>query len=517
MAATAPVAAVTIANPSFEGAWKSSLPSCWMVDGGAKSSTSGVAHSGKYSAKLSISKVSSSPRLVIDRKTAGCAPVVAAGRQYTVSIYYRSSVPVRIMGHVNTAAGGWTWIGQSAEFPATSTWRLATYTTPALPAAAQGRPASFGMALSKAGWFTIDDVSVVALPAGAANPTGSPSQTPSASPTSAPSTTPPITIPSTPPVTSAPTKQGADETVTGGGTVTVRTAAELKAALAAALPGQTIALADGTYAGNFTLKRSGTAQQPIRIVGSRAAIIDGGKVSGGVSLHLDSVSYVAVQGITIRNAQKPLLLDQSSRVTLTGLDVGVAGTEAVTFRNNSTDNVLSASLVHDAGLSEKDYGEGVYIGIAYSKWSSSYSRTAGKPDASDRNQIVGNHIWGTTAEPIDIKEGTTGGLISGNLLDGTALTGANYADSWIDVKGNGYRILANTGVNSGTVLLDGYQQHVATTGWGRANIFDGNVSAVNGKGYGISVQDASAGTVVYNTNTVTGAAKGLSNQPITVK
>ena len=76
----------------------------------------------------------------------------------------------------------------------------------------------------------------------------------------------------------------------------------------------------------------------------------------------------------------------------------------------------------------------------------------GEPDHRDRNQVLRNEIWATTSESIDIKEGTSGGLIEGNRFDGSGLSGA---DSWVDVKGNGYTILGNTiGTNS---PKDGYQ------------------------------------------------------------
>jgi len=44
---------------------------------------------------------------------------------------------------------------------------------------------------------------------------------------------------------------------------------------------------------------------------------------------------------------------------------------------------------------------------------------------------------------MDIKEGTTGGPISGNTF-GAGMSGS-WADSWIDLKGNGWVIQNNHG------------------------------------------------------------------------
>jgi hypothetical protein len=305
---------------------------------------------------------------------------------------------------------------------------------------------------------------------------------------------------------------GASGTAAPPAVVDVSTAGQLSSALSSAVPGRTIRLADGTYRGNFSLRTSGTASAPIRITGSRRAVLDGGTLASGYVLHLDRADYVQVDGITVRNGQKAVVLDQSSHVTLTRLDLRSTGSEVLLLRNYSCDNVVSDSEIHDSGRVTAGYGEGVYIGLSRSNWSSAgQSRTNGGPDRSDRNTVVGNHIYATTAENVDVKEGTTGGRISGNRFDATGISGANYADSWVDIAGNGYLVENNVGVNAGAVLVDGYQTHVIVSGWADGNVFRGNASAVNGPGYGIAIATPSSGNVVFAGNTATGARKGLTN------
>jgi hypothetical protein len=41
------------------------------------------------------------------------------------------------------------------------------------------------------------------------------------------------------------------------------------------------------------------------------------------------------------------------------------------------------------------------------------------------------------AECIDVKEGTRGGLIASNTMDGAGEKGLNFADSLLDMKGVG--------------------------------------------------------------------------------
>jgi hypothetical protein len=299
----------------------------------------------------------------------------------------------------------------------------------------------------------------------------------------------------------------------GGTTVNVSTASQLSAALNNAVAGQTIQLASGTYVGTFTLARSGTASARITITGPATAVIQGTSVGGGYGLHLDHSSYATVRGITLTNAQKGIICDGVTNVLIDGVTVHDVGMEGIHLRSFSSNNTIQNAHVFSTGLSSPGFGEGLYVGSANSNWAS-YS--GGQPDASNSNQLLNNTLGpNVAAECIDIKEGTTGGLVQGNHFDSTGITGQNFADSWIDVKGNGWQIVGNTGTNpSGSLLVDGIQTHVQLPGWGNDNTFSGNDLTVNAAGYGFNVASGSTGNVVRSDNTVRGAAKGTANVPL---
>lgn len=88
--------------------------------------------------------------------------------------------------------------------------------------------------------------------------------------------------------------------------VNVATAADLTTALAAAAPGDVITLAAGTYAGEFTLNASGTADDPIVITGvdRDAVILDGGNAGGNV-LAIEG-SYTHVEKVTLQHDERAL-------------------------------------------------------------------------------------------------------------------------------------------------------------------------------------------------------------------
>jgi hypothetical protein len=288
-------------------------------------------------------------------------------------------------------------------------------------------------------------------------------------------------------------------------TVTATTAAELTAALAGAGPGTVIHLADGVYVGNFVGTGAGTREQPIMLCGGKGAVLDGGGTDDGYVLHLDRASYWTVQGFTVRNGQKGVMLDETTRSVVQDLAVQSMGDEAIHLRKFSTDNRVLGNTIRGTGLRKAKFGEGVYIGTAESNWC---DVSACEPDKSDRNQISGNSISDTTAENIDIKEGTSSGFLMDNSFDGSGIT---QADSWVDVKGRGWRIERNTGRNS---PLDGFQTHEIVDGWGTENVFRHNVAEVNGPGLGYSLKPVRE-NVVDCSNSASQARQGLSNVPCT--
>jgi hypothetical protein len=174
----------------------------------------------------------------------------------------------------------------------------------------------------------------------------------------------------------------------------------------------------------------------------------------------------------------------------------------VHLRRNSTRNVVRGLTIGQTGLRKPKFGEGVYIGTAESNWC---EITNCAQDHSDGNWVLGNNFTATSAEAVDIKEGTSGGVVFGNRFNGAGITGA---DSWVDVKGNGWLIAGNRGTRA---PVDGYQVHEIVDGFGYRNLFSGNISDVDASGLAIKVTKTRSGNVVRCNNSQTGAAEGLTN------
>lgn len=369
---------------------------------------------------------------------------------------------------------------------------------------------------------TSNTIAVSAVPTLTTAPTGvisQPSATtvPSVAPTSLPSPTPTVTLPTATPTAVPPVSQEP-------GTVQVNSSAALAAALANAKPGDVINLADGKYqgrqlatipvggkfyTGSFVLSKSGTASNPIVIQGSRNAVIDGNGLGGTYGLYLINANYVQLKGFTVSNAQKGIILDNANNNLIEDVEVTETGMEGIHLRSFSSNNVVRNNYIHHIGRSKKTgvidegYAEGVYIGTANSNWG---TYTNGQPDKADNNRIIGNRIEYTGGEGIDVKEGTTNGLIENNTFNNAGIAGG-FSDSWIDVKGNKWTISGNKGINA---LKDGYQVHGVYAGWGNNNTFTNNV-AEKVKEYGFWVQNNVQGTIIACSNTAPGAPLGLAN------
>ncbi|MGD9484915.1 right-handed parallel beta-helix repeat-containing protein [Streptomyces sp. TRM70308] len=294
-----------------------------------------------------------------------------------------------------------------------------------------------------------------------------------------------------------------------GDAVTVTDGAELKAALAAAVPGRTIRLADGTYRGNFKITRPGTAERRVTLTGSPRAELVTPNAGGGYGLHVNGASHWTIHGITVTGGQKGIMVDASDHVVIDSVTVHGLTMEGVHFRNSSSHGVLRNSRIRDTGTAGNGMGEGVYVGSANTL-----------TDRSDHVRILDNVIGPRVGgENVDIKEGTTGGVVSGNTFYGDGLTGAHYDDSWVDVKGNGYLIEGNSG--HGT-LQDGYQTHSQRPGWGCGTVFRANHSDLTGaRGSGRYAFDIthhdprSCPVTVAGDNTVVGG-DGLVNPGIPI-
>ncbi|WP_019422242.1 right-handed parallel beta-helix repeat-containing protein [Paenibacillus sp. OSY-SE] len=258
-------------------------------------------------------------------------------------------------------------------------------------------------------------------------------------------------------------------TPTGKNAISCSTASCLSSALKNVMPGNKIVLAPGTYKGSFSSDVNGTAEQPIIIQSedpANPAVLSGHSTGSGFSLRVRG-DYWNVRDLQFTNAQKGIILDHSNHTLITNVEVYNIGSEGVHFRDGSSYSTIQNSNIHHTGRTSPGYGEGVYVGSAEG---ASYNQATHYNTI--RNVVIGPHV---TAEHIDIKERTLGTVVENCTFYGEGISGKNYADSFIDVKGNEAVIRNNVGYqDSNSNIIDAFQLHQIVAGWGINNKFTNN-------------------------------------------
>jgi hypothetical protein len=287
-------------------------------------------------------------------------------------------------------------------------------------------------------------------------------------------------------------------------TVEVGNFSQLKAAVAASKPGTVIRMRPGTYVGYVLLPNSGTAERPIWLCGPRTAIIERENAGAGFAVHVENADHVIVSGMTIRKATQAVAVSSSAHVTVSDIYATNIGQEAIKIRYGTTDSAIIGNTIRNTGTVRPEFGEGVYLGTSPVKWCE-YTKCA--PDRSDRNLVAYNDIAGTRSDPIEAKQGTTGGSIIGNRIDGGSLT---EVTSLMYVKGNDYLVRDNVGTNAkGDAFIANFDV-AANPDWGKRNVFVNNSATVTRPGYGVYVRTGYGNLVACN-NTVSGSGSDRTN------
>lgn len=315
---------------------------------------------------------------------------------------------------------------------------------------------------------------------------------------------PPPTTPDPPPPPSGGSFTACDDLPSAVRTANVSTQSELTSALSNAQPGDRIVLAPGTYSGRKSItNRSGTQSQPIVLCGPRTAVLTG-------DLRPNGISWWIFQGFTIRAAFQAFYAKNTRNTRLRGLEIYDVSQEAVHFLCNSTDNVLEGSHIHDTGLTKPSSGEAVYLGTYPRDYEVRCGTSAA--DQSDRNHVLNNRFGpNVPSEDVDAKEGTSGGVIRGNVSDGggkRAISG--HFEASIAIKGStsGYVVEDNTlnpAAQDGSALGNGIYVYSGGSG----HQIRGNAIDMSGAGgYGIKMNGS--GTISCDNSVTDGRLSNVS-------
>lgn len=280
--------------------------------------------------------------------------------------------------------------------------------------------------------------------------------------------------------------------------VNVSTTTELTSATLNAKAGDTIWVASGKYelpssncqndkfvnetgrdCGRIWLGADGTKNNPIVLAGSDPANppeIYGTAVNSNYGIHVTG-NYVVLKNLKIHTFSKGVVFDNSVGALMEDCEVYHTGTELVHVRDSSQQVTLNRNFIHGSGFDVAQYGEGIYVGTYYKGWASSQQsdknagfwgesasqhRYSGYDWRVNDTKITCNIVKATTAENIDVKEGTVRGVVQGNMFigDSTNYDGqVDHDDANIDMKGASWTVTGNYFYNSLKQGLPYYNSH----------------------------------------------------------
>ena len=258
--------------------------------------------------------------------------------------------------------------------------------------------------------------------------------------------------------------------------IEVASVEELHKALSKANAGHIIQVSPGIYdysqyerSSKFYGTADGNKNSPIIITAkdpNNPPILTGPNLEHNYVLHITG-DYWIIENIKIAYSQKGIVLDNSNYSIIRNVEVYSTGAEAIAIRDGSSNCLVQKCYIHNTGLVTPGYGEGIYIGSSES--------TTGYDYKCNNNIIEGCIFRDIAAEPIDIKEYTTGQEVFGCIFYGDGISGENYAGSFIDIAGNDCYIHDNVGFrNQNKKVVAAFEVHRIVEGWGDGHKFINN-------------------------------------------
>jgi hypothetical protein len=153
-------AANLVTNPGFETDGTDGMPSCWEKSGWGDNdfsfTTTSDAHSGAKAMQVTVTRRVDGDRKALITESTACAPVVTAGKQYDLGLWYKTTTPdanVTLFRHDTTA--GWQYWTDLKTLDMSSSWAQATVRTPEVPAGTDR--ITWGVSVYGTGSATTDD------------------------------------------------------------------------------------------------------------------------------------------------------------------------------------------------------------------------------------------------------------------------------------------------------------------------------------------------------------------------
>jgi copper-binding protein NosD len=263
--------------------------------------------------------------------------------------------------------------------------------------------------------------------------------------------------------------------------VNVSTKAQLDAALSAALPGDQIRLAGGTYTGRADFSRAGNASNRIVICGMPGAwpVMTGGrfKVSGSFAI-ITGIVFAGPNGsdVNVYLASPHDLLFTHNQVRNSDWHAGVSC-------EGSYNVVISYNYIHHNGGVSGEIDHGIYY-------------RAQKTTASTRNLIANNVITTSVGRGISMHD-NGGGAISYTTVTGNTIVGNGSTGILVATNAGGENVIANNVIANNGITYS-YKQIRIHSGANNNKILNNIVWSPTASRSGIEIASGTSNTISGN-------------------
>lgn len=227
--------------------------------------------------------------------------------------------------------------------------------------------------------------------------------------------------------------------------VNVANSQQLIAAVVDVRAGDEIVIASGSYFSPLhptsfrddafiTSYASGTEDQRITLRGANKdfpPVIFGTEIIfWSVIRLLNGANWWVIEDLILNVAQVGIMIDASDNTEIRRVQVRRTGQEGIHIRSGAKNTLIEDCKISETGQDNAGFGEAIYIGSDRSHHNF-YAADVG--NTVIRNNVIGPFVRG---EPFDIKEGTFDTIIENNTVNAEGLSGQNFADSFVDIKGS---------------------------------------------------------------------------------
>ncbi len=410
------------------------------------------------------------------------------------------------------AGWGQMYFGGTINFALPATLFPGTPTPTPVPTAAT-TPVPTPAPVSTSTPVPVSTPTVVTVPVSSPAPTATPAPTPTPTPT--PTATP---ISQNTPSGTPKLYVAASGSDSGDGSAARPFATLQRAVTVAEGAGiKNISVAAGTYATTSAV-HLGSADTGLTITGNGAAVLDAAgaqtaiSVTGGSGITLTGMTFVnsagpavlldrstsiGITGITFRNNNADVLLQGSSRNTISGNTMLSTASSAVEVKDGSNGNVFDSNSINGVGAAET-YGGAFYLHgasssqITHNLIQNTQGAAINLSDfytSSTGTQNIGNTIANNKIQNADLSSTDSGAIyilgrsgadtqttVQMNFINGTGSASQHSVGIYLDDNTNGVTATGNivTGIGS-----DGFEIHGGSNNRFSGNVFDietGNAS-----------------------------------------